>query len=80
AERIVLELREKLQEWQPQRPMPAGAGRGAVSVASRDDEATLALLALGYGEDEVDAALARVGQAGDVEEVLRRALEFLSGV
>ena len=80
AERIVLELREKLQEWQTQRPMPAGAGRGAAAMVSRDDEATLALLALGYGEDEVDAALARVGQAGDVEEVLRRALEFLSGV
>jgi Holliday junction DNA helicase RuvA len=78
AERIVLELREKLQEWQPQRePVGSGARRAAVPVAEADETA-LALYALGYSEDEVRTALREVGDGPNVEETLRRALAYLS--
>lgn len=82
AERIVLELREKLREWQPTRPTEGRAARrpAAEAAGGTVDEAELALLALGYDEDEIADVLDRVGSSGDVEETLRRALEALSGV
>lgn len=79
AERIVLELREKLQEWQPTRTAGAGAARRAVGVAAEPSEVESALLALGYDEEEIEEALGTVGAGGDVEETLRRALAHLSG-
>jgi Holliday junction DNA helicase RuvA len=78
AERIVLELREKLQEWQPSRGNATPARR-AVGVANDPGEVESALLALGYAEDEIDEALDAVGQGTDVEDTLRRALAHLSG-
>lgn len=78
AERIVLELREKLQEWQPRREGVAPSPRRGAPAAAEADETELALLALGYDEDEIAEALARVAPGGDVEETLRRALAYLS--
>lgn len=78
AERIVLELREKLQEWQPHRATSAAARRAA-GPASEPDEVEAALLALGYAEDEIDEAMAAVGAGADVEDTLRRTLAHLSG-
>ena len=77
AERIVLELREKLQEWQPHRE-PTRTGPRRVTPAAQADETALALYALGYHEAEVDDALRAVGAGGSVEETLRKALAFLS--
>lgn len=78
AERIVLELREKLQEWQPTRTAGTTASRRAVATAE-PNEVESALLALGYDEEEIEEALGTVGAGGDVEETLRRALAHLSG-
>ena len=72
AERLGLELREKLAQWRPlltERPRRAHRP---------DEEVEGALLALGYGEDEVDEALGAIGDGGEVEETLRRALAYLS--
>jgi Holliday junction DNA helicase RuvA len=77
AERIVLELREKLQEWQPTRT--AVAARRAVGPANEPNEVESALLALGYDEEEIEEALGTVGVGSDVEDTLRRALAHLSG-
>ena len=78
AERIVLELREKLQEWQPVRSATPSARRAAV-MASEPDEVEAALLALGYAEEEIAEALEAVGPSADVEDTLRRTLAHLSG-
>jgi Holliday junction DNA helicase RuvA len=83
AERIVLELREKLEEWRPERfgvdlaAARAGARAGSPTGAAMG-EAELALLALGYGEDEAAEAIAQAGPAGSVEDTLRAALAYLS--
>jgi Holliday junction DNA helicase RuvA len=80
AERIVLELREKLQEWQPDREaVPAGRRPVRSGLPSTEaSETELALYALGYAEDEVAEALKAVGEGGSVEDTLRKALAFLS--
>ncbi|MDB5098823.1 MAG: Holliday junction helicase RuvA [Cyanobacteria bacterium RYN_339] len=80
AERIVLELREKLREWEPSREaLPTGTRRVAAALPSAEaSETELALYALGYTEDEVYEALKAVGEMGSVEDTLRRALAYLS--
>lgn len=82
AERIVLELREKLQEWHhdPAR-QEKGETRGTRlqgQATGSADDAELALLALGYGDAEVAEALERAGAGSGVEDRLRRALAHLS--
>lgn len=77
AERIVLELREKLAEWQPARVAGSAPSRGAALTES--DELTAALLALGYGDEDVASALEHVHAAKDPEDALRQALTYLSG-
>ena len=83
AERIVLELREKLQEWRPERGglELAAARTGArpgLAAAHAVGEAELALLALGYGEEEAAEAIALVPPGASVEETIRAALGHLS--
>jgi Holliday junction DNA helicase RuvA len=78
AERVVLELREKLREWQPAREVATPRRSAAALPSVEASETELALYALGYGEDEVADALAAVGEAPSVEETLRRALAHLS--
>ena len=80
AERIVLELREKLEEWRPEHAagVTGSARRPATSPGAVFGEAELALLALGYGEDEASAAIAQAPTGGSVEETIRSALGYLS--
>jgi Holliday junction DNA helicase RuvA len=80
AERIILELREKLAAWRPVGDGgPAGGPRRLVGGAPGPmDEAVLALLALGYGEDEAVEAIAAAPPGGSVEETIRTALAHLS--
>lgn len=83
AERIVLELREKLEEWRPERGGLAASGaraaaRPAALQGSPVGEAELALLALGYGEDEAAEAIAQVSPGATVEDTIRAALAYLS--
>jgi len=69
AERIVIELREKL-----------GPGVETVPVSSAASEAREALLGLGYTPAEVREALSRCDSDAGVEEIVKSALKELAKV
>lgn len=72
AERVVLELREKMgSAGMPVPGMPAGTGGGEHGTA-RDG-----LLALGFRPDEVDSALASAADGLDAEALVRHGLAAL---
>ena len=72
AERLLLELRDKLQT--------SLAGVTAGTPASSRDDALTALLALGYGEKEAAAALGKVAPDLGTADAIRQALRLLSRV
>jgi Holliday junction DNA helicase RuvA len=62
AERLILELRDRLKDWRgASAPVPDAAGAGGSSALERD--AASVLLNLGYKSAEIQAALARVSAA-----------------
>lgn len=71
AERLLLELRDKLQ---------AGAAAGLPAGGSARDDALNGLLALGYSEKEAAAALGRLPAELNASEAIRQALRLLSKV
>jgi Holliday junction DNA helicase RuvA len=72
AERLLLELRDKLQ---------AGMGAGAVgAAASSRADALTALVALGYSEKEAGAALGKLAADLATADAIRQALRVLSKV
>jgi holliday junction DNA helicase RuvA len=72
AERLLLELRDKLQ---------AGAGAVAAgSPASSRNDALTALLALGYSEKEASSALGKLPPDLATSDAIRQALRLLSKV
>lgn len=76
AERIILELKEKIGEEQFQRKVMAAAAIHVPVPAA--DELVDALLALGYRRNEAESAAHDARQASDnVEEQLRHALRTL---
>jgi holliday junction DNA helicase RuvA len=80
AERIVLELRNKIQEEALLRKVDTAAGRSrAVVAAASDDHLVDALVALGYRRPEAETAASDArGQAESVEEQLKLALRSLA--
>ena len=79
AERLVLELRGKVQaSAAPDRPTAAGAA-GSGSLAA--DDAVAALVNLGYRPKDAERAVGRAAREGDgsLEAIIRRALSILSG-
>lgn len=79
AERLVLELRGKVQIF-ASADIPAAAGSGgAVSPAA--DDAVAALVNLGYRLKDAERAVGRASREGDgsLEALIRRALTILSG-
>lgn len=79
AERLVVNLRERLASWAAGVPQAAGARRGEAEAApAAQDELLLALAALGYKPAEAErlAALARsrAPEAASLEELVREAL------
>lgn len=74
AERIVLELADKLERL----PAPAAAGAATASGTQAVEEAQRALVVLGFGAREAAEALERVARPGIAsEELLRAALALL---
>ena len=75
AERIIMELRDKLEGL----PLSAGAGAGVTGIPVSTDpatEASHALTSLGYKPAEVSRMISGVAQAGmDAEEIIRKALQ-----
>jgi Holliday junction DNA helicase RuvA len=70
AERLLLELRDKLQ-------VIAGAPAPGTPASARGD-ALNGLLALGYSEKEASGALSKVDPALSASEAIRQALKLLS--
>ncbi|HJQ26078.1 MAG TPA: Holliday junction branch migration protein RuvA [Blastocatellia bacterium] len=83
AERLVVELREKLAKmtFEAGEAEPAAARAGGASVEAVRDDTVAALLALGYpkaiAEKAVERALTEPGE-GSIEAVLKRALRRMS--
>lgn len=84
AERLLVEMRDKLQDWLGQ--MDASGGQAGVGVTlspvtDRVADAESALIALGYKPAEASKAVAAVNDesVGDSEELIRRALKSMVG-
>ena len=73
AQRLVLDLQSRLSALPVQLSGPAGT-----STHARDLEVREALVALGYGPEEIRGALERASGAGSTEQVLRDALRELA--
>jgi len=82
AERLILELKTKLAQWQQQTGFAPTPTSGPVPAVLEDVEATL--VALGYTPQEIMQAVAAVGQGqplsktGDAEAWVREAIAWLS--
>jgi Holliday junction DNA helicase RuvA len=79
AERLVLELRGKVQGIASAGQAAAPAVGGAGSLAS--DDAVAALVNLGYRAKDAERAVSRAAREGDgsLEAIIRSALSMLSG-
>lgn len=80
AERLLLDMRSKLEDWVL--PLEGGAGAEVVSIAPPSDaiaDAESALIALGYKPAEATRAVAAVNDEDldDSEELIRRALKSM---
>ncbi len=79
AQRIILELKDKLSFSSPDLSL----GKGVASAASVIDisaveEAVSALTALGFSKNEASSAAAKCSDGASVEEIIRRSLKLLS--
>ncbi|MCI0419120.1 MAG: Holliday junction branch migration protein RuvA [Acidobacteria bacterium] len=79
AERLVVELRDKLSKLEP---IPAGEQGAALTVSQQQEDVISALVNLGYGKPSAEKAVQRVvsasGSEPAFEELLRSALQQLS--
>ena len=76
AERIIIELRDKLDGLPVS--LPAAAAGGAALVGDAISEANNALRALGYKTTEINHMVRNVAKAGmDAEEIIRKALRSM---
>jgi len=75
ASRLVVELKDKLEKWKIREGVPGGAVR---VESTFEEEATMALVTLGFGRLEakraIDKALSDNGHPKNVEELIRQAL------
>lgn len=78
AQRVVLELKDKLKSYISQEN---GEEIAAINVASASDsgeEAVAALVMLGYGKSEAAAAVGRLDQTLSAEELIKQALRLMA--
>lgn len=77
AERLIIEMRDKLKDWSSEIMLPAHAA-SALAKPSRNQalqDAISALIALGYKPQEASRAVAKVDEGNlTSEEIIRRAL------
>ncbi|HEY8240040.1 MAG TPA: Holliday junction branch migration protein RuvA [Kiritimatiellia bacterium] len=72
AERMVVELKDKLSQGEALEALTGSEPETAADVRTRD--AILALVSLGYKQVEAQAAVKKVGPQPTVEEIVRKAL------
>ncbi len=78
AQRIILELQDKVGEAQAVTGEGSDSVEAAVAAASLK-EALAALLSLGYTEKEASKALQGVDQKDSVENIIKKCLKYLMG-
>lgn len=80
AQRLIIELKEKLSVWRDDIVLPDDDGdRPLSSFDDTTEEAVLALQALGYVPQEIHAALKAIKETDlPTEAVIRKALEWLA--
>lgn len=81
AQRVILELKDKLTKAQPEMNMEQYGGTGVtVLPENKSGEAAAALAVLGYSRDEIAMALRGVDMEGQpLEQIIRAALRNLAG-
>ena len=79
AERIVLELKDKLTQGAGLRMQDAGNAPASSHLIPESSEALAALLALGYSQAEAALALRGVDENASTQEKIRLALRALAG-
>ncbi|MBI2380024.1 MAG: Holliday junction branch migration protein RuvA [Gammaproteobacteria bacterium] len=81
AERLVVEMKDKLKDWEYFTGRPQLMNLSQPAVASADEpvqEAVAALVALGYKPQDASKAIAKIEQAGmKSEELIRAALKAM---
>ena len=77
AQRIILELKDKLAKDQSSFTVPSGGGSAPMPLGgSKSGEAAAALAVLGYGSQEISTALKGIDMdALPLEEIIRQALK-----
>ncbi|MEZ5503884.1 MAG: Holliday junction branch migration protein RuvA [Halioglobus sp.] len=80
AERLLVEMRDRLQDWLVRLDSAPGRGEGGVAMAAVNDivaDAEGALITLGYKPQEASRMVAAVNDdaVADSEELIRRALK-----
>lgn len=75
AERLILELRDKLEGIEPQKDLPAAA---TLQLGSKLEEAILALVSLGYTNSSAEKAISQIVAKEPelpIDELVKRALQ-----
>jgi len=76
AQRIILELRDKLAKDSPQPEAGSAPAFGTAPVRSKASDAASALAVLGYNQTEISMALAGIDMENNtLEEIIRQALK-----
>ncbi|HCA72329.1 MAG TPA: Holliday junction branch migration protein RuvA [Ruminococcaceae bacterium] len=80
GQRIVLELKDKVQSMQASDPQMAHLPVGVPSAAGNAEAAVNALTVLGYSASEASSAVAKLDSSLPVEELIRLALKNFGSV
>lgn len=78
AQRVVLELKDKLKSGVPHNVDVSSRVTSAVTAAGNAGEAVSALIMLGYSQTEASNAVAQLPQDLSVEEIIKKSLKILS--
>lgn len=81
AERLIVEMRDRLNEWETKESLHSSAVTSAFDTLVQDDvrDAVSALIALGYKPPEASRMVRQIDTAGlRSEEIIRQALQSMS--
>ncbi len=78
AQRVVLELKDKLKSYISSQNSEEIAAINAASASDAGEEAVAALVMLGYTRTEAAAAVGKLDQSLPSEELIKRALRLIS--
>lgn len=76
AERLIVEMRDRLDDWQPAPMLPTGGPAAAATAADEVKDAISALVALGYKPPEASRLISKLETEGmESEAIIRAALK-----